>query len=117
MTIAVVEDDAGVRTALRELLHSAGYNVTVFASAEEFLVTPGSAGVACLIADVNLPGITGAALIAAIAERGTPVPAMLMTGRDDAATRELLRGAAAPVLRKPFGDRELFDTIRRLTST
>lgn len=112
-TIAVVEDDAGVRTALQQLLRSAGYEAQTFASAEEFLAAAGAGVVHCLIADVNLPGITGVALVKELAARGTAVPAVLMTGRDDPATRDLVRqGGAVPCLHKPFSDRELFDAIR-----
>ena len=113
-TIAVVEDDAGVRTALWQLLRAADFDALTFASAEEFLASSHRASVDCLIADINLPGMSGVALLKALAVNGPVPPAVLITARDDPATLELIR-QAAPVrhLRKPFGDDELFDAIRR----
>jgi FixJ family two-component response regulator len=112
-TIAVVEDDAGVRTALGELLRAAEYDALTFASAEDFLESDRRDGVDCLIADVNLPGMSGVGLLKALAARSVSLPAVLITARDDPATRELMRQAGAvPHLRKPFSDDELFDAIR-----
>jgi FixJ family two-component response regulator len=115
-TIAIVEDDAGVRTAIQQLLRSAGHDALTFPSAEDFLAVSDGHHIDCLIADVNLPGLTGVALIAALEQRGKSLPVVLMTGRDDGATRELLRQCSAvPCLHKPFSDRDLFDAIEKVT--
>jgi FixJ family two-component response regulator len=112
-TIAVVEDDTGVRTALEQLLRSAGFNALTFESAEEFLEGDSSDSVDCLIADVNLPGISGVALVQTLVEEGAKLPVVIMTGRDDPTTGELIRQAGkVPCLRKPFSDDDLFDAIR-----
>jgi FixJ family two-component response regulator len=113
--IAVVEDDAGVRTALHRLLTAASFDACTFASAEEFLASPGRRGrVDCLIADIHLPGMNGVALLRALAADGEVPPAVLITARDDAATLESIRRAGpTPHLRKPFSDEALFDAIRR----
>jgi FixJ family two-component response regulator len=112
-TIAIVEDDTGVRTALEQLLRSAGFNALTFGSAEEFLEGHGSNSVDCLIADVNLPGISGVALVQTLVEEGAGLPVVIMTGRDDPTTGELIRQAGkVPCLRKPFSDDDLFDAIR-----
>src|SRR5712671_7399943 len=92
-TIAIVEDDAGVRNALEQLLRSAGFNALVFSSAEEFLHERRNDGVDCLIADVNLPGMSGVALVQTLVEDGAELPAVIMTGRDDPVTGELVRQA------------------------
>ena len=66
-----------------------------------------------LIADVNLPGISGVALVQTLAEEGAGLPVVIMTGRDDPTTGELIRQAGkVPCLRKPFSDDDLFDAIR-----
>lgn len=112
-TIGVVEDDAGVRTALKQLLRAAGFAALTFASAEEFLSSDALAQLDCLIADVNLPGMSGVALLKALDANGGRVPAVLITGRDDAGTIELMRQAGnVPRLHKPFSDEELFGAIR-----
>ena len=111
-TIAIVDDDAGVRTALRELLRSAGFEALVFASSEEFLAADRQDDIDFLIADVNLPGMTGVALLRTLAARGVNVPALLITGRGDPGTVELIRQAGpVPRLIKPFSDDDLFGVI------
>ncbi|HKG94668.1 MAG TPA: response regulator [Gemmatimonadaceae bacterium] len=113
--IAIVDDDDSVRDALRQLLRAAEYDALTFASAEEFLASPRRAEADCLIVDVNLPGMSGVALVRALADAGDRTPAVLITARDDPATIELLRRAGpVPRLRKPFGDAELFDVITQL---
>jgi FixJ family two-component response regulator len=112
-TIAVVEDNVGVRTALEQLLRSAAFDTLTFGSAEEFLSAGAVDRADVLIADVNLPGISGAALVQRLAESGSALPAILITGRDDPATRQLIRQAGpVPRLRKPFSDEDLFGAIR-----
>ena len=102
-----------MRTALEQLLRSAGFNALPFGSAEEFLEGDRSDSVDCLIADVNLPGISGVALVQTLVEEGAELPVVIMTGRDDPTTGELIRQAGkVPCLRKPFSDDDLFDAIR-----
>lgn len=111
-TIAVVEDDAGVRTALQQLLRAAEFEAMTFASAEEFLAADCGEHVDCLIADINLPGMNGVALLTVLAADGASLPAVLITGRDDPRTTELIRHAGpVPSLHKPFTDDALFDAI------
>jgi FixJ family two-component response regulator len=111
--IAIVEDDAGVRTALRELLRSAGFAAITFPSAEEFLASGRDAEVECVVADINLPGMSGVVLMQTLAATGRSPRVVLITGRDDPATLELIeRAGAVPLLRKPFGADELFDVLR-----
>jgi FixJ family two-component response regulator len=113
-TIAIVEDDASVRTALQQFLRALEFRAVAFASAEEFLEAECDKHVDCLIADVNLPGMNGVALLQTLAAAGGQrLPAVLITGRDDLATTELLRQVGAvPRLHKPFGDVALLEAIR-----
>ena len=115
MTIAVVEDDAGVRTALEQLLRSAGYRALTFESAEAFLAHSDRGDVDCLIADINLPGMSGVDLVRGLGDNGRRLPAVLITGRRDAATAALTRQAGeVPRLYKPFSDAALFEVINRV---
>ncbi|HEV7836624.1 MAG TPA: response regulator [Gemmatimonadaceae bacterium] len=114
-TIAVVEDDAGVRTALEQLLRSAGFHALTFESAEAFLAHSDRSDVDCLIADINLPGMSGVDLVKGLGSNGHRLPAVLITGRRDAATAELARQAGeVPRLYKPFSDAALFEVIHRV---
>jgi FixJ family two-component response regulator len=113
VTIAVVEDDQGVRTALQQLLRAASFEALTFGSAEEFLKSDAGEQVDCLIADINLPGMSGVALLKRLASTGSGLPAVLITGRDDPVTAHLIRQAGpVPRLHKPFSDEELFGAIR-----
>jgi CheY-like chemotaxis protein len=111
-TIAVVDDDEGVRSALRELLRSMGYDAFTFGSAEEFLATPRRGEIDCLIADVHLPGMSGVALVGALAKSGIRLPALYITAHDDATTLASIRQSGSiPHLRKPFSDEQLADAV------
>ena len=114
-TIAVVDDDESVRAAMGQLLRAASFAAVAFGSAEDFLGSPEAARVDCLIVDVNLPGMSGVALLQTLAARGSRIPAILISARDDLTTRELVRiSGAVPFLRKPFGRGELFGAISRV---
>ena len=113
-TIAVVDDDAGIRASLANLLRAADFDALTFSSAEDFLQNGLDRRFDCLITDVHLPGMTGPALLHALVTRGNGLPAVLISGHDDPATLELIQSAGAvPHLRKPFEDEELFDAMHR----
>ena len=112
LTIAVVDDDESIRHALANLLRAAEFRVLAFASAEDFLAAVDGQAIGCLIADINLPGISGVALTETLVASGRPIPTVLITARDDAVTLALLRRTDhVPNLRKPFSDEELFAAI------
>jgi FixJ family two-component response regulator len=115
VTIAIVDDDDSIRHALGNLLRAAEFNVLAFASGEDFLESRNGEQIGCLIADINLPGMNGVSLVEALTTTGRPIPAVLITARDDATTLSLLRRAGrVPFLRKPFSDEELFAAIRQV---
>jgi FixJ family two-component response regulator len=113
-TIAVIDDDDSVRHSLRQLLRAFDFDALTFASAEEFLSSRDGERADCLIVDVNLPGMSGVALVQALAAAGTDTPAVLITARDDHSTVEAIqRAGRGPHLRKPFSDDDLFAAMSR----
>ena len=70
-TIAVVDDDENVRYALQQLLRAAKFEALAFATAEELLDSPAGERIDCLIADINLPGMSGVALVHALEAGGS----------------------------------------------
>jgi FixJ family two-component response regulator len=117
LTIAIVDDDASIRHALGNLLRAADFDVLAFGSAEDFLDSSDGEQFDCLIADVNLPGMSGVALLESLAAAGRAIPGVLITARDDGATLSLIRRAGrVPHLHKPFGDEALFSAIWRVLS-
>jgi FixJ family two-component response regulator len=112
--IAVIDDDASVRRALRRLLQSAGFAVETFATAREFLDAGHSARTTCLVLDVHLPEMSGFELQEHLAVSGAPIPTVFITAHDNAATRERAsRAGVAAYLRKPFDQDELIEAIGR----
>lgn len=111
--VVVVDDDESVREAIGQLLGLAGYRPVSFASAEAFLAADDTPIADCLVVDIHLPGMTGPAMVGALATAGRAMPTVFITGRSDPATRELLRRVGAPrCLMKPFTEADLLDAIR-----
>ena len=81
--ICVVDDDASMREALRNLILSEGLRVETFASAEDFLAGPPADGPRCLVLDVQLPGLSGLDLQEELTSADVRVPIIFLTGRGD----------------------------------
>jgi FixJ family two-component response regulator len=77
--VSVVEDDQFFRQSMRWLMRSLGYRVEAFASAADFLASPRLAETACLIADVNMPAMTGIELYRHLIDAGRAIPTILVT--------------------------------------
>jgi FixJ family two-component response regulator len=111
--IAVVDDDISIRKSLDRLIRSAGLEVSVFASAEEFLnaVHPGNAD--CLILDVRLPGMSGIELLHYLRTHRSRIPVIFITahGSDDGARSAAASDWTVAYLIKPFSGDELFDAV------
>ena len=104
--VAIVDDDAGLRVAIENLLDSSGFRTRSFPSAEAFLQCADGTEAGCLIVDYRLPGMTGLELQRELQGQGRAIPIIFATG-DDEAFRLLQSEAAATVLRKPFDPEEL----------
>ena len=106
--VSVVEDDQFFRESMRRLMRSLGYRVETFASAADFLASPFLGETACLIADVNMPVMTGVRLHKHLMDSGYAIPTILVTayGDDDVASRALNDGVIC-YLRKPVDEKYL----------
>jgi FixJ family two-component response regulator len=113
-TVAVVDDDDAVRGALSNLLSSLGLAVVTFASAEAFLASPACAEAACLIADIQMPGMSGLDLQRQLAGSGNRMPVILITAFPlDHVRRQAEAEGAAGFFAKPFDARLMIDCIER----
>jgi FixJ family two-component response regulator len=111
-TVFVVEDDPSVREALGGLLRSAGWNVELFVSAQEFLGRPKAEAPSCMVLDVRLPGLSGLDLQARMAELHHDIPIVFITGHGDIPmTVRAMKAGAIEFLTKPFLDQDLLDAI------
>jgi FixJ family two-component response regulator len=110
--ITVVDDDESMGRMLNRGLRAAGFDVAVFASAEELLNSGHLNKSACLIVDVHLPGMTGLQLQQLLKESGSSLPIILISGQPDerTATRALQDGAIG-FFKKPFNIERLLATI------
>jgi FixJ family two-component response regulator len=110
--VALVDDEAPVRVALARLLRLAGYHVLAFASGEEFLSSLAVRVPDCVLLDIHMPGLTGLQVQARLRASGLVLPVVFITAGDDAdAERSALAADGARVLRKPFGNELLLETL------
>ncbi len=112
--IMVVDDDAGVRSAMRALLKSVGLESQLFTSAREFLAAYQPAQPGCLLLDIRMPGTSGLELQQQLNLRGAVLPVIFMTGHGDVPMAvEAMQQGAFDFLQKPFRDQDLLDRIQR----
>jgi FixJ family two-component response regulator len=100
--IAIVDDDEDVLDATAGFLESLGYQTVSFNSGEAFLAYPDRTRIFCLLTDVNMPGLSGLELQAALRSIDPSVPVIMMTAlRDDELRQRAILGGARELLRKP----------------
>ena len=110
--ISVIDDDASVRAATNNLLRSHGYTVHTFASAEEFLRSAHINDTSCVIADVQMPAMSGVELLMLMRARGFRVPFIFITAFPDESVRaRVLKAGAIGFLAKPFAAPTLINCL------
>jgi FixJ family two-component response regulator len=101
--ISIVDDDASVRVATDRLVRSLGYVAYTFASADEFLRSPHASETSCLIADVQMPDMSGVELQSRLLAEGRRLPIIFVTAFPDENVRaRALDAGAVCFLTKPF---------------
>jgi FixJ family two-component response regulator len=110
--IAVVDDDPSVLRAIARLLGTRSFTARTFLSAKQFLASLSEGRPDCLIADLQMPEMTGLELQQALARKGVRIPTILITAHDEAGLRERCNAAGAMAyLSKPVQDTSLFAAI------
>jgi FixJ family two-component response regulator len=111
--ISIVDDDESVREATKGLMKSLGFTAETFPSAADFLTSHHRRRTACLIADVNMPGMTGPELHRRLIASGDTIPTILITAYpDDNVRARALSAGAICYLRKPFDEGDLLVCVR-----
>src|ERR1700726_1740599 len=111
--VAIIDDDASVRATTDSLVRSLGYVVYTFASAEDFLRSDRLDDLSCVIADVQMPGMSGVELQAYLLTRGYRVPFIFFTAFPDERIRaQALRAGAICYLTKPFNGDSLVQGLQ-----
>ena len=114
--ISVVDDDPSMSRMLCRAIKAAGLSVDAFCSAEEFLDSEASRVSACLILDVNLPGMSGLELQRLLNASRLEVPIIFMSAQADEATQlRAFKAGAVGFLRKPFSIQSLLATLRSIS--
>jgi FixJ family two-component response regulator len=113
MTIAIIDDDAAVRTATACLLRSRGYAAAAFSSAEDFLESGGACEISCVITDLIMTGMDGIELLKQLTAQGYRIPFIVMTAcpENDAHRRALAAGAYGFFV-KPYREQAFIDCLK-----
>jgi len=110
--IAIIDDDESVRDSIRRLLKALGYTAAVFPSAAEFLASPQLAKTACLVADVQMPAMTGVELYTHLLKTGRAIPTILITAYpEDSVQKRMLTLGVKCYLRKPLKEADLLGCL------
>jgi FixJ family two-component response regulator len=99
--VAVVDDDAAVRKALKRLLETSSYQVQTFEAACELISALSHVIPACIIVDLQMPNMSALELQHHLARSGIEIPTIVMTAHDEPGTRErcIAAGAVAYLLK------------------
>ena len=110
--VAVVDDEAPVRTALGRLLRLADYEVVAFPSGEAFLASLAERLPGCVILDVNMPRLSGFDVQARMRAEHIDVSTVFITASNDPALdRAALAAGGVRLLRKPFSNDVLLEAV------
>ena len=102
-----------MRSALLGMLRVVGLPAQAFSSAEEFLKSGQQHQIACLIADIRMPGMSGLELQAKLNADRCRVPIIFITAHGDEKMRmQALRAGAVEFMAKPFDDEALLESVR-----
>ena len=112
-TVYVVDDDEAVRDSLQWLLEGKDYRVKCFDSAESFLARFDPREVACLIADIHMPAMTGLELYRRLLDTGQAIPTILVTAYPNDTDRACAESdGVLCYLRKPVNEDVLIECLR-----
>lgn len=113
--VHVVDDDVSFQSAIGRRLKLAGYEVTIYSSAQELLDRlPDDRDAGCILLDVRIPGLSGPELQSRLIELGSALPIVFLTGHADTATTvRVIKAGAEDFLTKPVSSELLIGAIER----
>jgi FixJ family two-component response regulator len=111
--VFIIDDDPSIRSFLNRLIGSLGYKAELFASGEEFLRGARPDSPACIILDVQMPGLSGLDLQRELARCEPQLPIVFITGHGDIPMSvQAMKAGAVGFFTKPFRNQDLLDAIR-----
>lgn len=112
-TVFVVDDDAVLRDAVRDVLTQQGRSAELFSSSESFLEVYDHNRRGCLVIDNKLPGMTGVELLERLKSEGFTLPSVMITGHGDTSTAvRALKAGAIDYIEKPISYDSLLEAIK-----
>jgi FixJ family two-component response regulator len=114
--IAVVEDDHSLKLAVSRLLVAAGFDVRTFDTAEALLASSSMNEAVCVVADIELPGMSGLDLCHKLRGKERDVACVLITAYDDMEYRSAAMAIASAFLTKPFSSVAFIEAVVRSIS-
>lgn len=115
--VAIIDDDDALCSSLVDLMRSVGYRAEPYTSAETFLTSSNLYSLDCVLADVQMPGMSGLDLLRKLHEQGIMTPVILITARpDNHLDDQAVSLGAQCLLRKPFESNSLLDCVERSLS-
>ncbi|MGF6754788.1 response regulator transcription factor [Paraburkholderia sp. GAS42] len=113
--VSIIDDDESVRIATSSLVRSLGWDVRLYASAEDFLDSGQISDVACIISDVQMPGMTGLEMQRRLLDGGITLPIIFISAfASEKVRRQALGGGAMCVLSKPVDGVAVSRCLERL---
>jgi FixJ family two-component response regulator len=113
-TVFIVDDDTSFLRSLSRLLAAVGYSVEAYVSAHDFFARPGAERPGCVVADLQMPGISGLQLQETLRKSGNPLPVIFLTGQGDISTTvSAMRSGAEDFLTKRAAKEELLSAVER----
>jgi FixJ family two-component response regulator len=110
--VAVIDDDAVTREALRLMLSSLGCESELYDSAETFLARVGESTATCLLVDVEMDAVSGIELVRGLTAAGFRFPVVFMTASADQSIRQRAADAGGVAfLRKPIAPQQLAEAL------
>jgi FixJ family two-component response regulator len=112
-SIAIIDDNDLMQVSLRDLVESVGLVAWCFGSAEEFLEYDLHREVDCLIAEIQMPGMSGLEMQARLKEEQCNIPIIFIASDGGAKTRiQAMREGAVEFLAKPLDYPLLLKTVQ-----
>ena len=111
-SVAIVDDEEGIRKALSRLLRASGLDAESYANGQEFLDAAAEHRPDCVVLDLHMPGMSGLQVLRKLKALGQRLSIVVITAHDEPETREqCIDAGACAYLRKPLEDRLLLNAI------
>jgi FixJ family two-component response regulator len=112
--VSIIDDDASVRVAAERIVRSIGLTAYTFDCCRDFLESPHLLDTSCIIADVQMPGMSGLELQGALQDMGLSIPMIFITAHpNDKVRRQALDAGAVSFLNKPFDGVVIIECIEQ----